>query len=226
MGKEEYLQQLKKNLINMDETEKEDAVRYYQEYFEDAGPENEQKIIDELGSPVMLARKLSAECAIKELGELSSDFLSSNHEKTQDVNSGASPEDSEPGTGGTYEYIHETKGRTGINILTIILAICSFPVWFPLGITLAILVFVVILLAFIFTFCFIIAGISLLLSGIVGIISGIALLFSSVADALTVFGSGMAFTGIGILFFILGRFLTRQVVEAIVTVGKKKISKM
>lgn len=185
MSKEEYLQSLQKNLIRMSTEEKEDAVRYYREYFDEAGPENEQKVIDELGSPVMLARKLSAECAVRE------------------------------------ENTH-----TGSNILTIILAICSFPVWFPLAIILAVLVFVLILLAFIFAFCFLITGAALVFSGVVGAIGGLVLLFSDFANALTSLGSGLALAGGGILLFVLSRFLTRKIVDAIVAAGRKKVKKM
>jgi len=41
--------------------ERMDILRYYKEYFEDAGPEREQEIIDDLGDPEALAQRIIAE---------------------------------------------------------------------------------------------------------------------------------------------------------------------
>ena len=61
MSKEEFLRQLEANLM-IGEAEKDEVMCYYSEYFEEAGPENEQAVLSELGDPVALARKLTAEC--------------------------------------------------------------------------------------------------------------------------------------------------------------------
>lgn len=60
MNKQEFLHQLELNLrIGGDEMA--EVMSYYSEYFEDAGPENEQAVIAELGDPVELAKKLNLE---------------------------------------------------------------------------------------------------------------------------------------------------------------------
>lgn len=61
MSKEEFLRQLEANLM-IGKAEKDEVMCYYSEYFEEAGPENEQAVLGELGDPVALARKLTAEC--------------------------------------------------------------------------------------------------------------------------------------------------------------------
>jgi len=43
------------------------AISYYNKYFDDAGVENEQKVIEELGSPTQIAARIKAESAVKEL---------------------------------------------------------------------------------------------------------------------------------------------------------------
>ena len=50
MNKKEFLKQLEQLLLDIPESERREAVEYYENYFEDAGPEMEQKIIEELGS--------------------------------------------------------------------------------------------------------------------------------------------------------------------------------
>ena len=60
MRKEEFLKRLEKNLV-MDAPEKEEVLRYYSEYIDEAGPENEEKVIEEIGSPEEVGTRLSAE---------------------------------------------------------------------------------------------------------------------------------------------------------------------
>lgn len=61
MTKQEYLAELNTYLMSLPLEEREDAVRFYEEYFEDAGPENEQAVIDELGKPFALAKSIICE---------------------------------------------------------------------------------------------------------------------------------------------------------------------
>ena len=60
MNREEYLKRLSFLLKDLPEEEIEDAIAYYEDYFEDAGPENEQAILKELGSPQELANQIIA----------------------------------------------------------------------------------------------------------------------------------------------------------------------
>ena len=60
MNREEYLKRLSFLLKDLPEEEIEDAIAYYEDYFEDAGPENEQAILKELGSPQELANQIKA----------------------------------------------------------------------------------------------------------------------------------------------------------------------
>ena len=52
MTKQEYLDILKKKLNRLPKIEYDKAMEYFNEYFEDAGPENEQEAIQTLGDPV------------------------------------------------------------------------------------------------------------------------------------------------------------------------------
>lgn len=61
MTKQEYLAELNTYLMSLPLEEREDAVRFYEEYFEDAGPENEQSVIEELGKPFALAKSIICE---------------------------------------------------------------------------------------------------------------------------------------------------------------------
>ncbi len=60
MNKDIFLRDLGRFLSDIPQEEREQALKYYDDYFEDAGPENEQQVIQELGSPVELAKQIKA----------------------------------------------------------------------------------------------------------------------------------------------------------------------
>ena len=64
MNKREFLQALDDALSTLvPDRERQETLRYYREYFEEAGPEREAEVIQELGDPVLLAQKIAREVA-------------------------------------------------------------------------------------------------------------------------------------------------------------------
>lgn len=61
MNRTEFLEQLERLLWDIPESEKTAALEYYEDYFEDAGEENEGKVIQELGSPGKVAAIIRAD---------------------------------------------------------------------------------------------------------------------------------------------------------------------
>ncbi|WP_242980494.1 DUF1700 domain-containing protein [Blautia argi] len=55
MNRKEFLAQLARLLWDIPEADRKDALEYYENYFEDAGVENESSVIQELGSPGKVA---------------------------------------------------------------------------------------------------------------------------------------------------------------------------
>lgn len=58
MKKYEYLSELEKRLSALPADARRDALNYYEEYFDAAGPDNEDTTADELGDPAEAARKI------------------------------------------------------------------------------------------------------------------------------------------------------------------------
>lgn len=54
----EYLNALREALGVLPDEERANAIRYYEEYFLDAGPENEMRVIQELGTPEEVAQQI------------------------------------------------------------------------------------------------------------------------------------------------------------------------
>jgi len=59
------MNQLKNHLRKLPYDEVKEAVDYYEQYFDDAGEENEQAVIQELGSPSAVASQVIASFAVK-----------------------------------------------------------------------------------------------------------------------------------------------------------------
>jgi uncharacterized membrane protein len=60
--------ELERQLARIDNREREEALAYYNEYFDEAGPENEARVIAELGSPARVAAQIKADAAVKGMG--------------------------------------------------------------------------------------------------------------------------------------------------------------
>lgn len=61
MNRTEFMSQLGFLLRNISDGEKEEALQYYNDYFDDAGSDNEQAVIEALGNPARVAENIRRE---------------------------------------------------------------------------------------------------------------------------------------------------------------------
>ena len=61
MNREEYMRRLEEALTDITPFEKEEAIQYYNDYFDDAGVENEEEVMNSLGTPEKLAETIKKE---------------------------------------------------------------------------------------------------------------------------------------------------------------------
>lgn len=61
MNRVEFMKQLEQLLLDIPESDRVDAIAYYNDYFEEAGPENEANVLRELGSPERVASIIKAD---------------------------------------------------------------------------------------------------------------------------------------------------------------------
>lgn len=69
MRKEEFMRQLETLLADISEEERREALSYYWSYFEDAGEENEERILRELESPKKVAATIKADLRMEQGAE-------------------------------------------------------------------------------------------------------------------------------------------------------------
>jgi uncharacterized membrane protein len=67
MNKEQFMLQLREELRRLPSDEADSAMEYYEEYLEEAGPENEAATIASWGTPAKVASKISAEYEMKQV---------------------------------------------------------------------------------------------------------------------------------------------------------------
>jgi uncharacterized membrane protein len=63
VNRKEFLRKLQLELYKLPRHEIDDAIAYYNEYFEEAGPDQEQAVIKELGTPSKIATQIKADYA-------------------------------------------------------------------------------------------------------------------------------------------------------------------
>ena len=69
MSKEEYLNQLHKYLRKLPKQDYDDAMDYFEEYFQETDEAGAQKLIEEMGTPKEAARELIANLLDKKMDE-------------------------------------------------------------------------------------------------------------------------------------------------------------
>lgn len=69
MNRVDFMNQLESLLQNIAPTEREEAIQYYNDYFDDAGKENEQEVIEALGNPARVAENIKRDLLGSGLGD-------------------------------------------------------------------------------------------------------------------------------------------------------------
>ena len=60
MNRKEFIDKLDYLLQDIEDIEREEALQYYEDYFDEAGSENESQVIKDLGSPERVAAIIKA----------------------------------------------------------------------------------------------------------------------------------------------------------------------
>ena len=197
MNREEYLNQLKKYLRRLPSDDYQNAMDYFTEYFEEAGPEGEAAVIKELGTPQEAAAELLSALLdekIRLLPESSNKKEKSRRYRTGDPVSS-----------------HTTKSSPLYIMLIVFLFICAAPIAAPLAIAAVVLLLAGLLVLGCGILCVFIFSISAVILGIYTLIKSFALLSSSWAAFCLMLGGGLLATGFAILLFIVGIFLCKWI---------------
>lgn len=222
MTKQEFIYRLAQQLISLPPEERLSALKFYEEYFADAGDENWSAVLQDLGSPEEVAR------TIKE------DFAQRNPNYRPDAQSAYPYRPGpryQPGQGRQSYTTYTTnpsnyynnvppqgqkKGMSGGSAaLIVILLILGSPIWitllavaFALAVALAAVVAALVVTAVAVTFGMVAAGVACVWASVtaLAIAPGMRLLG---------LGGGLIFAGIGLLACLAGLWLVLRVVPVV-----------
>ncbi len=208
MNRTQFMEQLKKLLSDISEAERQEALDYYESYFDEAGPENEAAVIRELGSPGKVAAIIKADLneGSEDYGEYTENGYRDTREEKDVKYPGNDFRDDENGkkTQSRAERgYREPKRSNARTILLLILLVFLSPLIIGgaggiLGVLAAVL-----LAPFLAVF---IAGacmLGLLVAGIACLAAGIGLCFTYPAAGLLTIGIGCLMLAGGILILTL-----------------------
>lgn len=203
MNRMEFMQALEGALYDVPPEEKEAALQYYNDYLDDAGPECEQSILEEWGSPQKLAESIRSGMNGKlEEGEFTETGFSAGEEKQCPAWKTESFREKEKTP--TQED-RPKKARPNVWKWIAIALLCMIlaPVCIPVAITIVILIVTLLAVVFVVIVALLAAGFAVLLGGLATVVLGIARIFTAPAGAVVLFGSGLLLTVAGALLTLL-----------------------
>lgn len=173
MDKQTFLRRLEEGLRQLPPEEREDILAYHREYFQDAGPEQEAKVIQELGDPDLLARRL-----LSEYGE-------------QPPASPPPPPPSQP-------QPEAPKKKRPSGVLVAILAVLAAPIALPLAAALGAVAIALAVAALSVALALMAVIVGVLVTGIALVALGVSALALYPPAALVVLGAGLVCCGLGL----------------------------
>lgn len=164
-------------------------MQYYNDYFDDAGEENEQQVIEELESPQKVAEKIKADMAGFRQEE-DKPNMPATKEQTQQSHQQAQQ---------SYQQAPPPKSDRTLKIILIIaIVLIGLPIVLPVGLGILCAVFGVIISLFALFLGLVIAAGAIAITGIALFVSGLLCLVPELAVGFALMGIGMILTVIGV----------------------------
>ena len=202
MSRKAFMARLDELLADITEAEKEEALSYYEEYFEDAGPENEEEVIQSLGSPEKVAATIKAGLSenAQEEGEFSETGYTNSYYDVKDE----------------VATINKRKGLGGIGtggwVIILILCLFALPILGPLLLGVLGKIFGLLVAVAAVIFAVLVTGIALVVAAVAMVAAGFATLFATPLVGVALIGAALLVAGIGILIAILGFWVVTKVI--------------
>ncbi len=231
MNRLEFMKELEALLSDISQSEREEALQYYNDYLNDAGVENEQEVLDSLGSPRDLARVIKEGLADGgEKGEftetgyrneaLGEDLKNeiARKEKTEKGGSAGGQE-----KGGFRAKLGKRPMSPGMLVLIALLCILAFPILASVAGTVIGVAFGILggILGIVAGAA--VTGIVLLAAAVGLLICGIGTLVSVPLAGICLIGLGILLAGIGMFFVWLTVWICAKavpwVIRGIVKIG-------
>lgn len=204
MNRVEFMQQLERLLMDIPENDRLDAIAYYNDYFDEAGIENEAQVIRELESSEKVAATIKTD--LNSLGNEKAEYTEHGYEDGREANNINTPATQE------VSSKEQKKKRDFPLALIIILVVFASPILVGiggglLGVVLGVLgaIFGIIVAVIVTVFS---VAVAMLGCGIACVVAGAALIVVGLMRAVISGIEGLLFVGVGGIVFALGILFT------------------
>lgn len=206
MNRREFMRQLERLLYDIPDKDREEALDYYEAYFDDAGEEREDEVIWDLGSPGRVAAEIKASLQPDlDAGEYTdAGYQDERFEQGEDAKRRPA----------RYRNGREERGRK--ILLLVLLGILTLPFWgAALGVLAGVLAGIAGALVGLFAGT-LFGGIGLVFGGIVAMIVAGFQMTMTLPLGLVLFGIGMILLAIGVLLLLAFGWLVKKAVPAVI----------
>lgn len=211
MDRDEFINRLRELLNDIPEKEREDALAYYRAYFDDAGEENLDKTLEELGTPEKVAEMIKSEASdpISVVKERENEIILSDIDKAKTDAYGQY-------TQNIYAQPVTPKKRFPAWAIVLITIACVILSPAIIGIFFALVGILIAVVAVIFSAAVALAATFVSLAFVAGVlfIAGGSILFSSPFAGIVLIGASLLLAGICLLMLILSVLMFGKAIPA------------
>lgn len=224
MNRIEFMRQLEVLLAEISQKEREEAIQYYNDYFDDAGIENEAMVVLELGTPEKVADMIQ------------SDLLGKSTEEWEFTESGCTNMGNKKNTlmanrlkdeKGSYQqgnpyyknpngYGKNSKPKkdTGEILLIVLILVITSPFWISLAGGVFAVFTAILAVLFALLIAVAVCAIAFIIAGILIFGASIIKLFISPILGMMMMGIALLLSGFGIFFMIITIWICGSVIPA------------
>ena len=206
MNRIDFMRRLELLLSDLPENERREAVQYYNDYFNDAGVENEEEVLESLGTPEEVAGSIREGLReeAREKGEFSEKGFKQDGQKQEKKDAGD-----------RYRAEGRKKGMSASAVaLIVICCLVASPVLIPLAITLIVVLAVLGAVFISLVLVFLLVGVVCIVSGVIAFFGSLTELFLAPASAVMGIGMSLIAVGAGILLTMLLVFVISKIFPA------------
>ena len=239
MNRAEFMRQLEVLLKDISPSERVEALQYYNDYFNDAGVENENDVIRALGTPAKVAETIKT--GLNEKMQANYEFTDTGFKTGNEKNYNEVMQNKNTGYSGNNSYgnnaygnvnygntagngtnqrangnsVNNTQNNTML-ILIVIGLVVLFPVWFPALLTVLGALFGLIAAAFGIWIAMLVGGFCLIIAAIFVFVVALVKLPVAPIGSICLIGASFVLAGIGILLFTFSIWFVVVVVPPLV----------
>lgn len=210
MTREEFMTELASMLQDISVEERVEAMQYYNDYFDDAGEEQEEKVAAKLGSPAKVAAEVKA--GLERSSGETSEYRETGYTDTrfeEQVSLAKREDNAEKREEYSYHYAENVepqknsakKDKVLKIVAMIVVGLAAAPILISLAVGALCIAFGIVITVFAILFALIVVAVTMVIVGIVLFISGMI-------TAVSQLPTGFALLGMGLIVAVVGVVLT------------------